>query len=70
MAEAMKTKSIKTGDVILIAAVNHNDLCIPFLAALYLGAVPLGMTPDMKHCMIISMYNISIQFIADEKVKK
>lgn len=65
MAETMKTKGIKKGDVISIAAVNHNDLCIPFLAALYIGAVPVGLTPDMKHCNI---YEFSVDFRHHKKI--
>ncbi|XP_077296618.1 luciferin 4-monooxygenase-like [Arctopsyche grandis] len=49
MALSLKSKGIKKGDVILICAVNHNDICIPFIASLYLGAVPFGLATDMKH---------------------
>lgn len=56
MAETLKTKGIKKGDVILIAAANHNDLCIPYVASFYIGAVPLGMTTDMKHCNFSSKF--------------
>lgn len=49
MAEALKNSGIKKGDVILLCAENHNDICIPYIASLYIGAVPLGLTTNMKH---------------------
>lgn len=49
MAQSLKVKGLKKGDVVLFGAVNHNDLCIPYIAAIYLGAIPVGIAVDMKH---------------------
>ncbi|XP_077296619.1 luciferin 4-monooxygenase-like [Arctopsyche grandis] len=52
MAQALKARGMKKGDVIMISAVNHNDTCIPYIASLYIGTIPLPLTTDMKHLEI------------------
>ncbi|XP_077297225.1 luciferin 4-monooxygenase-like isoform X2 [Arctopsyche grandis] len=52
MAQALKARGMKKGDVIMISAVNHNDICIPYIASLYIGTIPLPLTTDMKHLEI------------------
>lgn len=49
MAQALKARGMKKGDVIMISAVNHNDICIPYIASMYIGTIPLPVTTDMKH---------------------
>lgn len=49
MAQSLKARGLKKGDVILFGAVNHNDLSIPYIAAIYLGAAPVGLAVEMKH---------------------
>lgn len=48
MAQSMKAKGLKKGDLIVLSAVNHNDVCIPFIASFYLGVIPLGLSMEMK----------------------
>lgn len=38
-AECFKQLGLKKGDVIVLMASNHIDLCIPMYAALYLGVM-------------------------------
>lgn len=49
MAQSLKARGVKKGDVILFGAVNHNDLSIAYLGAIYLGAIPVGLAVEMKH---------------------
>ncbi|KAG6456345.1 luciferin 4-monooxygenase [Manduca sexta] len=38
-AKSMRNMGLKKGDVMVLMAPNHIDLCIPFYAALYLGVI-------------------------------
>lgn len=48
-ASMMKEKGIRNRDIVMGCSDNHLDACIPILAALFLGAIPCSMDPNLTH---------------------
>lgn len=48
----MQENGIGLGDVILICSYNNMDTCLPYMSAMFLGAVVAGLHPGLPRCDI------------------
>lgn len=48
-AQEMKSRGIVLNDVIMLCGVNHDDIAVPILGSLYLGAPVMALSNDMMY---------------------
>lgn len=67
----MKQKGIKEKDIITLCSYNHMDLCVPYIATLFLGAIPTAVDPSMTSDEIAHLLNLvkpKLLFVVSEAV--
>lgn len=62
-AESFNELGLKQGDVIVVMAPNHLDLCIPMYAAFYLGVIVAALDPGSSVGMIKQIVSLTIIII-------
>lgn len=64
-ANALRKLGLHRGDIIVLMAPNHIDLCVPYYAALYLGIVvaPIDRTLTVSEYKYQSIYSHSFKSI-------
>ncbi|KAK4873443.1 hypothetical protein RN001_015472 [Aquatica leii] len=73
VALALKKRGIQYGDVICVFTYHHLDSCTPLLAALFLGAIIVGIDEDSKtseSAYVFSTVRPKIIFTIHESAKK
>lgn len=67
----MKHKGVKSKDIVTLCSYNHLDVCVPYIATLFLGAIPTSVDPSMSShdtIHLLSLVEPKMIFVVPEAV--
>lgn len=70
-AAAMKQRGIKERDIVMFCSYNHMDVCVPYIATFWLGAIPTAVDPSMTLDELVYLLNLvkpKMIFVVSEAV--
>lgn len=54
----MKQRGIKEKDIVTFCSYNHMDVCVPYIATVFLGAIPTAVDPSMTLDELVYLLNL------------
>lgn len=65
----MRSKKVTAEDVVLICSANNLDICVPYVGALFLGAKPCAIDPNLpqeKIEVLLKLFSPKMIFVSSE----